>query len=128
VVAENTEPDAAAGRMTIKPSAALNGTVVVPAALRKTVTSTMAAKATDHIAEGPSGAKVLPTGTVVLDVEQGGIVVPSFVGKTVRTAIEAAQDNGLELDAIGSGIARDQSPPAGSHVAAGARIIVRFDR
>jgi cell division protein FtsI (penicillin-binding protein 3) len=88
----------------------------------------MAPKPANQIPEGPSGAKVLPTGTVVLDVEQGGIVVPSFVGKTVRTAIEAAQDNGLELDAIGSGIARDQSPAAGSHVAAGARVIVRFDR
>jgi cell division protein FtsI (penicillin-binding protein 3) len=127
-VAENTEPDASAGRVAIKPSAALKATVVVPAALRQTATSTMAPKPANQISEGPSGAKVLPTGTVVLDVEQGGIVVPSFVGKTVRTAIEAAQDNGLELDAIGSGIARDQSPAAGSHVAAGARVIVRFDR
>ena len=37
------------------------------------------------------------TGTVVLDVEQGGIEVPSFVGKTVRGAVEAAQDIGLNL-------------------------------
>ena len=68
------------------------------------------------------------TGTVVLDVEQGGIEVPSFVGKTVRGAVETAQDTGLELEAVGSGVARQQSPPAGTHVAAGAHVTVQFGR
>ena len=67
-------------------------------------------------------------GTVVLDVEQGGIEVPSFVGKTVRGALEAAQDAGLELEAVGSGLARQQSPPPGTHVAAGAHVSVQFGR
>src|SRR5580704_15765161 len=71
----------------------------------------------------------LPTsGTVVLDVEQGGIEVPSFVGKTVRGAVEAAQDAGLELEAVGSGVARQQSPAAGTRVAAGAHVTVQFGR
>jgi cell division protein FtsI (penicillin-binding protein 3) len=65
---------------------------------------------------------------VVLEVEQGGIVVPSFIGKSVRAAMEVAQDSGLELAAIGSGIAREQSPPAGAHVASGAKIVVKFGR
>jgi cell division protein FtsI (penicillin-binding protein 3) len=68
------------------------------------------------------------TGTVVLDVEQGGIEVPSFVGKTVRGAVEAAQDAGLELEAVGSGVARQQSPSAGTHVASGAHVTVQFGR
>ena len=68
------------------------------------------------------------TGTVVLDVEQGGIEVPSFVGKTVRGAVEAAQDAGLELEAVGSGVARQQSPPAGTHLASGSRVTVQFGR
>jgi cell division protein FtsI (penicillin-binding protein 3) len=68
------------------------------------------------------------TGTVVLDVEQGGIEVPSFIGKTVRSAIEAAQDAGLELEAVGSGVARQQVPVAGTHVASGARVKVQFGR
>jgi cell division protein FtsI (penicillin-binding protein 3) len=68
------------------------------------------------------------TGTVVLDVEQGGIEVPSFVGKTVRGAVEAAQDAGLEMEAVGSGVARQQSPLAGAHVAAGAHVVVQFGR
>jgi cell division protein FtsI (penicillin-binding protein 3) len=72
--------------------------------------------------------KLPATGTVVLDVEQGGIEVPSFVGKTVRGAVEAAQDAGLELEAVGSGVARLQSPPAGTHVAAGAHVTVQFGR
>jgi cell division protein FtsI (penicillin-binding protein 3) len=63
---------------------------------------------------------------VVLDVEQGGIEVPSFVGKTVRGAVEAAQGAGLELEAVGSGVARQQSPAAGTHVAVGAHVTVRF--
>ena len=75
-----------------------------------------------------SPARLPSSGTVVLDVEQGGIEVPSFVGKTVRGAVESAQDMGLELDAIGSGIARQQSPTAGTHVAAGARVTVQFGR
>ena len=67
-------------------------------------------------------------GTVVLDVEQGGIAVPSFVGKSVRSAIEIAETNGLDLEIVGSGIAQDQSPPAGAHVPSGAKITVRFGR
>jgi cell division protein FtsI (penicillin-binding protein 3) len=73
-------------------------------------------------------ARAPTTGTVVLDVEQGGIEVPSFVGKTVRGAVEAAQDTGLELEAVGSGVARQQSPSAGTHVAAGTHVTVQFGR
>ncbi len=73
-------------------------------------------------------SKLPSTGTVILEVEQGGMAVPSFLGKTVRGAIEAAEESGLELDAVGSGIARDQSPSPGSHVAAGSRVVVRFER
>jgi cell division protein FtsI (penicillin-binding protein 3) len=73
-------------------------------------------------------AMVPSTATVVLDIEQGGIEVPSFLGKTVRGALEAAEDSGLELEAVGSGVAREQSPPPGTHVAAGAHVTVQFGR
>jgi cell division protein FtsI (penicillin-binding protein 3) len=80
-------------------------------------------------AADPAAQPNLPaSGTVVLDVEPGGIEVPSFVGKTVRGAVEAAQDAGLELEAVGSGLARQQSPAAGAHVAAGSRVTVQFGR
>jgi cell division protein FtsI/penicillin-binding protein 2 len=101
---------------------------LVQAAMRKPLSGTPPAQSK---APSPSDAasqpKKLPTsGTVVLDVEQGGIEVPSFAGKTIRGALEAAQDAGLELEAVGSGIARQQTPPAGAHVAAGSRVTVQF--
>jgi cell division protein FtsI (penicillin-binding protein 3) len=65
---------------------------------------------------------------VVLDVEQGGIVVPSFVGKPLRAVIETAQSSGVEIDAIGDGIAREQSPAAGARVPAGSHVEVKFER
>ena len=92
--------------------------------------TTAAANSAQSAAQSENSlAQKAPTsGTVVLDVEEGGIQVPSFLGKNLRVAIEAAQDAGLDLDAIGSGVAREQSPQPGAHVAAGSRIMVRFGR
>jgi cell division protein FtsI (penicillin-binding protein 3) len=88
-----------------------------------------AAGKTPGAADAAAPQSKIPTiGTVVLDVEQGGIEVPSFVGKTVRGAVESAQDAGLELEAVGSGVARQQSPLPGTHVAAGAHVTVQFGR
>ena len=64
-------------------------------------------------------------GTVVLDVDSG-TVVPSFLGKPLRSAVEIAAQAGLEINAIGSGIAREQSPAPGSRLPAGQHITVRF--
>ena len=105
---------------------------VVPAAMREPVPPSDTASAAEQVpartkdAAADEQAKLPTTGTVVLDVEQGGIEVPSFVGKTVRGAVEAAQDAGLQLDAVGSGLASKQTPVAGTHVAAGARVTVQF--
>jgi len=103
---------------------------VVPAALREGLAPAAAAPSSSAAPQAASQTKAaLPArGTVVLDVEPGGIEVPSFVGKTVRGAIESAEDVGLEIDAVGSGIARQQNPAAGSHVAAGSRVTVQFGR
>lgn len=100
---------------------------VVPAAIREPVAS--APPSTGAKASDPGPEPNLPaSGTVVLNVEQGGIEVPSFVGKTFRSAVETAQDAGLELDAVGSGVARQQAPLAGTHVPAGSRVTVQFGR
>jgi cell division protein FtsI (penicillin-binding protein 3) len=129
----STEPPAAASvPSSVKPSAAQGP--VMPAALREkepTAVSTAGTAAHDSGAgaEPETGsAQTTANGTVVLDVEQGGIEVPSFIGKSVRSAIETAEDSGLELNPVGSGIAREQSPPAGSHVSAGSRVVVKFGR
>ncbi len=76
----------------------------------------------------PAPARKLASGTVVMDVEQGGILVPSFLGKHLRAVVELAEENNLEVEAVGSGVARAQAPPAGAHVAAGATIRVNFAR
>ena len=107
---------------------------VVPAALRESEPaipsiSTLGSEPQRSAETANAGMESTPpAGTVVLDIEQGGIEVPSFLGKTVRGAVETAEDSSLELDVIGSGVARQQSPPAGTHVAAGARVTVQFER
>ena len=133
-------PDTAAA---VKPSPI--GAQVVPAALTGRETARepdhaapvipMTAAASSPVASLPatqfenSPSQKLPaSGTVVLEVEEGGIEVPSFLGKNLRVAIEAAQEAGLDLDAVGSGVAREQSPQPGAKVAAGSRITVHFGR
>jgi cell division protein FtsI (penicillin-binding protein 3) len=111
------------------PATASSEGKVVQAALRQPEPTTEPASQSAPAKTSESAAPTLPaTGTVVLDVEQGGIEVPSFVGKTVRGVVEAAQDAGLELEAVGSGVARQQSPAAGTHVTAGAHVTVQFGR
>lgn len=100
---------------------------LTPAALREREPVAMAETPLQETAPAPA-VQLPSSGTVVLDAELGGIVVPSFMGKSVRSAIEMAEESGLELDAVGSGMARDQSPAPGSHVTAGARVTVKFVR
>jgi cell division protein FtsI (penicillin-binding protein 3) len=111
-----------------KPSAAQGP--VVPAALRgkEPQTGTVTVAQSLPFTQGAAAMPQVPSGTVILDVEQGGIEVPSFIGKSVRGALEVAQDSGLELNPVGSGIAREQSPAAGTHVTAGSRVVVKFGR
>ncbi|HEV2964508.1 MAG TPA: penicillin-binding protein, partial [Candidatus Angelobacter sp.] len=78
----------------------------------------------------PPSVPVIPVqarGTVVLDVA-GGVVVPNFIGKSLRTALEEAQAEGIELDVSGSGVAQSQSPPPGSKVPHGGHVSVKFGR
>ena len=119
-------PDGGAGRAPT-PANADGGANVVQAAMRESEGPASSPNQT-KAPEAAVRPKLPTSGTVVLDVEQGGIEVPSFVGKTFRGAVEAAQDAGLELEAVGSGVARQQTPLAGTHVAAGSRITVQFGR
>ncbi len=117
-----------------KPAPDVTAGVVVPAALRQRAAASPAVSEQEKaVAPEEQQRAALPvhlpsSGMVVLDVEQGGIVVPSFLGKSVRAAIEIAQESGLDLDAIGSGLAREQSPAPGSHVASGSQVTVKFGR
>ncbi len=102
---------------------------IIPAAMREQVSAASAFQPASTESSVAAGATPLPTnGTVVLDVEQGGIAVPSFIGKSVRAAIELAESSGLDLNVVGSGLAQEQSPVPGAHVPTGARITVKFGR
>jgi cell division protein FtsI (penicillin-binding protein 3) len=110
------------------------GDGVLPAALRERENSPSQAHEENRSADRGLGQNVPvppasgPNSTLVLDIEQGGVVVPSFIGKSIRAAIEIAEDSGLELNVVGSGSGREQSPAAGDHVAAGTRVSVKFGR
>ncbi len=57
-----------------------------------------------------------------------GVAVPSLLGQPVRTVIEQAGAAGLGVQVVGSGIARQQVPAAGTMVPAGTEIVVQFAR
>jgi len=77
----------------------------------------------------PSTPQPQPSsGTVVLDIEEGGIVVPAFGGKSVRAAIELAEKSDIDLDIVGDGHAQMQSPLPGARVPKGSKVTVRFGR
>jgi len=126
-VADNSsaQPPAPATIQPPKPTAAQGP--VIPVSLREKETVPPAAASVPS-PNMPEAAKASANGTVVLEAEQGGIEVPSFLGKSVRGALEIAQDSGLELNPVGSGIAREQSPVPGTHVTAGSRVLVKFGR
>ena len=65
--------------------------------------------------------------TIIIDVGSGSIV-PSFMGKSLRSAIEMAEQSGYELKVVGSGIAREQSPAPGTRLPQGSKVAVRFAR
>lgn len=81
----------------------------------------------DQSGQQPPSAASSVQGTVVLDVA-GGVEVPDFSGKSLRAALEEAEDAGIELEISGSGLAESQSPAAGSHIPPGGHVSVRFGR
>jgi cell division protein FtsI (penicillin-binding protein 3) len=56
------------------------------------------------------------------------VAVPSFAGAGLRGAIERADAVGLRVKPVGSGLAREQVPAAGTMVPSGMEIVVRFTR
>jgi hypothetical protein len=63
----------------------------------------------------------------VLDVG-GGVIVPDFHGKALRSALEEAESAGIELEVSGSGVGQTQSPLAGARIPPGGHVSVVFGR
>jgi cell division protein FtsI (penicillin-binding protein 3) len=66
-------------------------------------------------------------GSVVVDAGQR-VAVPMFTGAALRTVVETAADLGLRVQPVGSGVAREQAPAAGTMVPLGTEVVVRFAR
>jgi len=67
----------------------------------------------------------VPNVTVAMD-EGGDIAVPDFQGKTMREVADACMRLGLKPVLVGSSLALQQSPAAGSKVRRGAKVTVEF--
>ncbi|MBB5339452.1 penicillin-binding protein [Tunturiibacter gelidoferens] len=81
---------------------------------------TMPQKAAPAVEAKEKGAVVVDAGLRV--------PVPSFEGSGLRGVVERADSAGLRVQAVGSGLAREQVPAAGTMVPAGTEIVVRFSR
>ena len=66
-------------------------------------------------------------GAVVVDAGRR-VAVPSFEGTGLRSVVEKADAVGLRVQPVGSGLAREQVPVAGTMVPAGTEVVVRFTR
>ena len=72
-------------------------------------------------------AQVRSNGGVIVDAG-ARVAVPAFVGEGLRAAVEQAGVAGLRVQPVGSGLAREQAPAAGTLVPPGTQVVVRFAR
>jgi len=56
------------------------------------------------------------------------VAVPEFQGAALRAVVENAGRLGLRVQTLGSGLAREQTPAAGTMVPPGTEVVVRFAR
>ena len=93
-------------------------------------TSTMpdaAEGAVARLTPAPVARPEVKDGGVLVDASKQ-IAVPSFDGEDLRAVVEKAGSAGLRIRPVGSGLAREQVPAAGTTVATGTEIVVRFLR
>jgi len=64
---------------------------------------------------------------VIVDASRR-VAVPAFDGEGLRAVVEKAGAAGLRVQPVGSGLAREQVPAAGTMVRAGTEVVVRFLR
>jgi cell division protein FtsI (penicillin-binding protein 3) len=76
----------------------------------------------------PRTTPAAPPSRTSVAVANQRVAVPAFAGKSLREVIVQASGAGLGVQVVGSGIARDQAPAAGTLVPAGTEIVVRFSQ
>jgi len=112
------------------PSKALPPAIHVAAVDATEDSETVAAPATDDPPPAPAmpavaGTPAAPQRTLVTFYAHT-VTTPDFSGQTLRTVAETCQRLGLRLILEGTGVARTQTPPAGTELSPGARITVHF--
>ncbi len=80
---------------------------------------------TNNFSSGSSSSAQHMTLPVTAE-EDGEIAVPDFAGKTMREVTEMCLQLGLDPVVVGSNLATDQTPVAGTQVRRGSRITVQF--
>jgi cell division protein FtsI (penicillin-binding protein 3) len=75
----------------------------------------------------PPPVQARANGAVVIDAGKR-VAVPEFSGAALRNVVEDADRLGLRVQTLGSGLAREQAPAAGTLVPMGTEIVVRFGR
>jgi len=66
-------------------------------------------------------------GGVIVDATKR-VAVPAFNGAALRQVVQQANSVGLRVQPVGSGLAREQVPSAGTMVPVGTQVVVRFLR
>lgn len=66
-------------------------------------------------------------GAVLIDAGKR-VAVPDFQGSALRGVVESAGHLGLRVQPVGSGLAKEQVPVAGTLVPLGTEVVVRFSR
>ena len=126
-------PVAPTGKMFAKPQGVL---ALFPA---KVLAAFHAGGGSNSILNDGESAKLntsQPPAPVVKRSESGGYVVdaaqqvavPSFAGAGLRSVVVQAAAAGLRVQPLGSGLAHEQAPAAGTMVPSGTEVVVRFSR
>jgi cell division protein FtsI (penicillin-binding protein 3) len=132
-VAEGNDRPAVAASKTERAQAVPNTLPVQTASLRNGSGTNMTLPNAGSDTGQIQSLKAVP----VADVKNKGAVVvnaglrvpvPLFEGAALRSVVERADSVGLRVQAVGSGLAREQVPAAGTMVPAGTEIVVRFSR
>jgi cell division protein FtsI (penicillin-binding protein 3) len=114
-----------------KPAGALSAKVLAAFHAAGNTTSKLATEVPANVSLASVTVKpeveLRPNGGVVVDAGKR-VAVPEFVGKALRTTVEEAGAAGLRLQPVGSGLAREQAPAAGTMVPTGTEVVVRFAR
>jgi cell division protein FtsI (penicillin-binding protein 3) len=93
------------------------------------VISDGAVTADGHV-QGPAirpAVQARANGAVLIDAGKR-VSVPEFHGADLRSVVEHAGNLGLRVQTLGSGLALEQAPAAGTMVPVGTEIVVRFAR